>query len=333
MTRRGVEALESELLDVFRNIYNFKVDNFKIPSVGSQRALLDRLDAWCGRNDGDGTLRIIVYSGHAALSGTIASDWYLAGRTDQHGHLQGPTLNWWAVRSFIEQHSGDTCYIFDCCSAGSRALGDHDGSEFMAASGWEGTSTANPTYSLTQVLIETLRDLNGRPETLAGIYTQVFRFAHQNQVGASPVYVPKRGSPSVTLSREPPREIRRRSLERKSRRVLIQVRVRNDMPHDYAQWSAWLAHYIPPDVVWADVTVEGIFTGSTILLLTLPVEVWAMMPRNDPAYSFVAHVTSHNIISSAQTTTLPTRPSLLSGTENQRPYGLWERLFDGNRKH
>lgn len=55
----------------------------------------------------------------------------------------------------------------------------------------------------------------------------------------------------VTLALESPLSSTKRS-------HMIQVQVRNVMPHDNAQWGPWLIHHIPPDVLSADVTVEGI---------------------------------------------------------------------------
>ncbi|CAI7637536.1 unnamed protein product [Penicillium bialowiezense] len=76
--------------------------------------------------------------------------------------------------------------------------------------------------------------------------------------------------------------------------VLLSVKVRATLPHDTTVLQGWLKSHIPPDVVDANVTVQAVFQGSCLLLLTLPTELWIMLPRNNGAYTFVAHDTAIN---------------------------------------
>lgn len=52
----------------------------------------------------------------------------------------------------------------------------------MAACAWDQFVTTNSRFSLIQMLIHTLYDLNGQPQTLAGNYGQIFDFAQHNQI-------------------------------------------------------------------------------------------------------------------------------------------------------
>ena len=61
--------------------------------------------------------------------------------------------------------------------------------------------TAASLWSFTQVFIDTLRDYNGVPATLAQIYATIFRLAQQNQIGACLVHIPHCSQPSVTTAR------------------------------------------------------------------------------------------------------------------------------------
>ncbi|KAJ5469478.1 hypothetical protein N7539_009096 [Penicillium diatomitis] len=65
---------------------------------------------------------------------------------------------------------------------------------------------------------------------------------------------------------------------------------------DAAQWKAWLARSVPASVFSTEVTIEGAFQGSDLLLSSIPTEIWTMMPANDPSYTFVGHVTSSNLL-------------------------------------
>lgn len=196
----------------------------------------------------------------------------------------------------------------------------------MAACAWEQRASAHPNFSFTDTLINELRQLNGQPETLAGIYARIFRYAQQNQVGAAPVHVPKLNSPSVTIGRNRHLAPVTRRVDRDSYRVLLSVKVREEIGLDLTQWKEWLTRNIPAGVYSTAVTIEGAFRGSSILLFTVPTEVWTMMPANDPSYTFIGHVTSHIILSPPPTQTsqltsrLPIHPGPPpSGRENQPP--------------
>lgn len=248
-----------------------------------------------------------------------------SGKYEQNtGNLQGPKINWWEVRGYLEQYAGEVCYLFDCCSAGSGALSAYDGAEFMAASTWDQTAVSNVHFSFTRILIDELRQLNGQAETLAGIYARIFRYAQQNQIGAAPIHIPKLNSPSVTIGRSRSRPVTR-SVDQESYRVLLSIKVREEIPLDFTQWKEWLARNIPANVLSTKVTVEGAFRGSSLLLFTVPIEIWTMLPADDPSYTFIGHVTSHNLLSrpptqtSTLTSTLPMHSGAPSGRENQPP--------------
>ncbi|CAG8226392.1 unnamed protein product [Penicillium salamii] len=335
----GVERMEGELLRLFERTYRFTTQSYVIPLVTTQLTVTNFLDGWLRANQGERVLRIVIYSGHASAGGTRNTQWYLAGRVNHYGHLHGPRLEWWTLRGTLnDNYPGETCYIFDCCSGGSLALGDHGGGELLASCGWGGFATAQQAWSLTQVLLDTLRDLNGSPATLAQLYGIIYRRAHQNQIGASPVYIPHESLPSVTLAPlGPQRAMTRPSTARQYPQVLLSVRVRANMPHDITLWHAWLESHIPPDVFDANVTVQAAFQGSCLLLLTLPTELWGMLPHNNGAYTFVAHVNSNILTRSQQPTTMPFRPmqsmdpNLPPAGENSPPRGVPRDSSPGKR--
>ncbi|KAJ5146496.1 uncharacterized protein N7515_001060 [Penicillium bovifimosum] len=303
----GVEPLERELLGVFRSVFGFETESFSIPLEDSQWILLHYLVSWSRRHSGEDTLRIFVYSGHAGCAGRVAETWHLGGQCNANtGNLVGPSINWWEVRGYMERHPGEVCYLFDCWSAGSGALSAYKGAEFLAAAAWDQMTTASINFSLTRVLIDELRLLNGRSETLASIYSRIFSCAQQNQAGSAPVHIPKPNSPSVTIGRNRSRPAITRSSDQDASYVLISMKVREDIPLNLTEWKEWLTRHIPAHVLSAKVTIEGAFRGSSLLLFTVPVEVWTMMPANDPCYAFIAHVKSHNLLSQPLTqTTLP----------------------------
>ncbi|KAE8407557.1 hypothetical protein BDV37DRAFT_279728 [Aspergillus pseudonomiae] len=312
-----VGRLESELLNIFAGVYNFRTESYQIPVAEPYPSLNYKLLSWSTSRGGEHTLRIVVYSGHAEFAGTTDFRWFLAGRANANGNLMGPRIDWRRVSGAIDNIKGDILYIFDCCSAASSAI--ERGPETIAASGWGQMATGNHDFSFTQVLIDTLNDLKGAPETAAGIYARLFRNAYQNQIGACPVHIPKEGSPSITLQKLEPREVQRlKALKAPgSNRVLISVKTRDEISElDLKSWTKWLTTNMPPGVLAVDVKIEAAFQGSGLILVTMPVELWTMLPADDSAYRFIAHVTSNNTLPRL-TQGLPIRPAPPSGPENQ----------------
>lgn len=73
----GVDKLESELLDVFRNIYGFEAESWTIPVAGKpEKQLAKKLVSWTEDHEGERALRIYIYSGHASSHGTVDHEWY-----------------------------------------------------------------------------------------------------------------------------------------------------------------------------------------------------------------------------------------------------------------
>jgi hypothetical protein len=82
--------------------------------------------------------------------------------------------------------------------------------------------------------------LNGQTETLAVIYARIFRYAQQNQVGAAPVYIPKQNSSSVMIGQNHHLAPVTRRVNQDSYRVLLSVKVREDIGLNLTQWKEWL---------------------------------------------------------------------------------------------
>lgn len=73
----GLEVLENQLLDIFRRVYHYEVSTYVIPLANSQIELIYALGHWFQKIQGDGVLRIVVYSGHARAAGTTTTEWML----------------------------------------------------------------------------------------------------------------------------------------------------------------------------------------------------------------------------------------------------------------
>ncbi|KAK6813451.1 hypothetical protein RU639_011310 [Aspergillus parasiticus] len=136
----GANRLQSELMNIFAGIYNFRTESYQIPVLRSYNSLTSRLIPWSTSRGGEHTLRIVVYSGHAQYTNIGGPQWCLAWRANAAGRLVGPSVDWGRISGVIDIEEGDALYIFDCCSAAPVAT--ETGPETIAASGWEQTATA-----------------------------------------------------------------------------------------------------------------------------------------------------------------------------------------------
>lgn len=175
-------------------------------------------------------------------------------------------------------------------------------------------------------------DLDGKPDTLAGIYSRIFRRAHQNQVSSCPVHIPKIGSPSVTIAPLESGPAATRKQARTEHRVLLSVRLSSGpTPGDLSERKKWLIRNIPSEMVSVYIKIESAFQGSGIFLVTVPVEIWTLLPSRDPPVKFVAHVSSNNVLPGLERTTqstLPLRSPRPTGKENQ-PFSHHQRRSIG----
>ncbi|KAL3475884.1 hypothetical protein BJX99DRAFT_258964 [Aspergillus californicus] len=247
-----------ELLDVFKTVYGFEVENFLIPSEQPQSSLVERLAAWSRRNCGEDTLRVYVYLGSARFASTVTSHWELIDSISQKdGYLLAPTLEWWSVSKHLEKYAGDMCYIFDCCSADPANIeARFANAELMVASVHSQpvlSTSAHTSFSFTQSLAQELRRMDGRAETLAGIYARLFHLSQKNEIEGVPIHIPNLDDPSVTIGRNNPSipNMMPRSIGQDSSRVLLSVNLQIDIPWGsiLTQWSAWLSHHIPANAV------------------------------------------------------------------------------------
>jgi hypothetical protein len=84
--------------------------------------------------------------------------------------------------------------------------------------------------------------------------------------------------------------------------VMISLALEDDQQLDINAWETWLAGF---PALAKYVKVQGIFKShSTLLLLSLPVMVWDLLP-DDPACSFVAFIRSNNLLHAQQTAPEP----------------------------
>jgi len=257
--------------------------------------------------------------------------------------IVGPSVNWKQVTQSLNNiYVGKILFVMDCCFAAELAT--YDGPELLAASGWSSQATASAPNSLTQILINELKQRNGDAATVAEIYSSMHRNAYTTNLWSPIVHIPQLGSSSVVLEKLgtkrrkpeslPARQAAVRHLAPSQFRVLISVNLQNDVkPPVLEQWKTWLTSNLPSGLLSADVRIESAFpTGSSLLLVTVPVELWTMLPVHELAYGFVGFVKGNNVFPTFEPAVLGLRPR---GGENIPPShnrGQSEDLGRGKRR-
>jgi hypothetical protein len=221
-----------------------------------------------------------------------------------------PVVDWWVIRGGLEIFPGSVCYIFDICFSMSSVFESYEGAEFMGASGWGTQATASHNSSFTRALIDTLKSISYENSTLATVYSTLVRNARNSQQSVSPVYVCKPNTQSVTIGnqiRHAARPIQ--AAARNELRVLLSVNI-DDINDPRAlnidfwrNWSPQPFAGMSPGTI----KVEALYTGSLVLLFSLPVEMWLKLP-DDGTYTYVAHITSTNLLAEQPEINLPIRP-------------------------
>jgi hypothetical protein len=220
------------------------------------------------------------------------------------------------MRGSPESAVGDVLYVFDTCFAASAAI--YDGPEVLAAVSWGDVAAANLQTCFTRMLIDELKALDGAPCPVARIYSSIHRNAIANNLERGPVHIPKKGKESIVLAKMyGPKQRKPESfIERKCRidafdsseyRVLITVNLQDNIHMlDIIEWERWLTTNIPSHILSTDITIEAHFQGSSsLLLVTLPIEVWTMLPADEEAYTFISFVKSNLILPPGHALSVP----------------------------
>lgn len=180
----------------------------------------------------------------------------------------------------------------------------------MGATGWNTAAPSAANASFTRALIDTLSQMSGQNSTLATVYSTLLREARSSQIGVSPIYISKPNTQSVTIGNTDRYKNRRSQVvARNHMRVLLGVNI-NDINDPRAldinfwrQWAPHAVHGMEP----GSIRVEAVYIGSLLVLFSIPVEMWVMLP-DDPAYTYVSHISSTNLLAIPPPIDLPFRP-------------------------
>ncbi|RYP79155.1 hypothetical protein DL771_000133 [Monosporascus sp. 5C6A] len=281
-----------DLETCFREDYNFETETFSIPSDNAHLDLMLKIGAMIKEYESQDTLFIVYYGGHARIDNSRQSTW--------------------------------------CANRSSDSPWLHI-TETISASSWDAIAPDPGRYSFTSALIEVLQEWKDRTFSAAMVHAEVLaRLKHPRperrngkhfEARSTPVHfmmTANHRAPSIEISRtvscdmrppSPPQELMFEDSSSAGRyagpqeiigsepsedvpHVMISLALEDDQRLNINDWEHWLQS-IPAIAKY--VKVQGVFKShSTLLLLSMPVMVWDLLPENH-ACNFVAFVRSNNL--------------------------------------
>ncbi|KAL8783394.1 MAG: hypothetical protein Q9213_004653 [Squamulea squamosa] len=317
----GVAAEIDDLEKVFRNVYGYRVDRWKIPSSTSYIALVERIMHSLRDMNTKGKLFITYYGGHGYMNEDRQCVW-LCNR-----QINASTV-----------HSGD--------NHGKGVT------EVIAACGFEAFAPSVGEHSFTRNLIEELKYLSHKFETITTVllhnkvlsrikksWNPRYSNSGSNERRTTPIHIhltddttqrciklaPLRArdlptdspqslpdfpvqspGPSASVSEDVDmlgsEETSQSSNEVwpdkdfDSPKVLISIALQEEQYLNADDFLDWLKS-VP--ALAKRVHIEGVYkSDSTLLHLSLPIAIWDLLPK-DPAISFLAFVRSRNLLDSS----------------------------------
>ncbi|KAL8356538.1 hypothetical protein RB601_001715 [Gaeumannomyces tritici] len=320
-----------DLEQCMREDYGYETDVFAIPSENSHLELMLKVGALIKEHEATDTLFIVYYGGHARIDESRQSTW-CATRHSASPWLQWSAIQTLLERSMSDTLILLDCCAG---AASATFPNGKSITETISASSWDAIAPDPGRYSFTNALIEVLQQWKLRTYSAAMLHAEVLaRLKHPRPITingkhfearSTPVHfmmTSNHKAPSIELGRiipdsrrppSPPEEanttmplpmapigtgrgpgevVNTEPTEDKPH-VMISLALEDNQQLDLDAWEQWLASF---PALARHVKVQGVFKShSTLLLLSLPVMIWDLLPE-DPACSFVAFIRSNNLI-------------------------------------
>ncbi|KAK9414161.1 hypothetical protein SUNI508_02260 [Seiridium unicorne] len=263
---------------------------------------------------------------------------------------------WSAIQTLLERSLSDVLILLDCCAGAASATFPNGMSitETISASSWDAIAPDPGRFSFTSALIEVLQQWKHRTYSAAMLHAELLaRLKHPRPVmyngrnfeaRSTPVHfmmTSNHRAPSIEVARifsedetppSPPAELENETRAMTGRsgvpQDMIASEPNEDVPHvmislalednqrlDVNAWESWLASF---PAIAKYVKVQGVFKShSTLLLLSLPVMVWDLLP-DDLACNFIAFIRSNNLASDHKGLAAPQQAAAVpSGSEEE----------------
>ncbi|KAK0516424.1 hypothetical protein JMJ35_001027 [Cladonia borealis] len=322
--RLGVTKEINELRSVLDQTYHYHTEEWKIPSRRSHNSLIRRLTDFLDDYESKENLLLVYYGGHGHLNDDRQLKWSCTEFDDS------PTVQWVGIQNMLEQATSDVLILLDCCAAAtaSAELGSGVTEELrycckrkpLSAAMlhmkvlsrmkyWKPKTVETRSGELAfherrRTPVHTTLTNDGKPRSivLSPIEPSAFllpensvSLAHSPFSDSSSQDVQMEDSSNDSAMTSIPSSVSSSGnyFEQGCPRVLIAVALEEDQRLQLDPWAEWLRD-IPAIAKYA--RVEGIYESySTLMLLSLPVNIWDLIPNN-PAVSFIGFIKSQDLL-------------------------------------
>ncbi|KAH6706420.1 hypothetical protein BKA61DRAFT_698188 [Leptodontidium sp. MPI-SDFR-AT-0119] len=159
----GVQPEFSTLNDVLQD-YGFRTNIFLIPSLNSHWDLMQKTLSFIQACDNNRNLFVLYYAGHGRMNTARQAEWVFGQDPSS------PFVDWSAIQSLFGTAKSDVLILLDTCAAASSATTSQFAViETIAACGFERRAPPPGEHSLTNTLIDVLRDWINRPSFSAAL--------------------------------------------------------------------------------------------------------------------------------------------------------------------
>ncbi|KAK0716304.1 hypothetical protein B0H67DRAFT_645944 [Lasiosphaeris hirsuta] len=267
-TDKGYSQEASQVAELFKGNFGYRVDRYEIPCDASELELDARISNFLLANRKPDTLLILHYGGHGNPDDDRGQDqesvW--CAEPDEGS----PSLKWSNIQPKLKQHESDVLVLLDCCY-GAQAARDNQARrrspvppnvELLAACGM-GEKTIRPgPQSFTSLLLAELRSQLDQEGYAVMALTHKNMAAKQSRLGQSAGYFPleRRGG---TIHLQP---LQRNTMDAPGRRkavasLIMEFSVSDSDRQAFEDVIEWLKINPPRSV--SRVAVEDIIRSAT----------------------------------------------------------------------
>ena len=164
----GVQEELIALNNVLR-AYGFQTNVFLIPAINSHWDLMRKTLDFIQAYDNNQNLFLLYYAGHGRMNSARQAEWVFGQNQDS------PFVDWSAIQGLFGTAKSDVLILLDTCAAASSATTSQFAvMETIAACGLERRAPPPGEHSLTNTLIDVLRDwINKHSISAASLHAEI----------------------------------------------------------------------------------------------------------------------------------------------------------------
>ncbi|CAG8962220.1 hypothetical protein HYFRA_00005273 [Hymenoscyphus fraxineus] len=185
----------SRLFGVFRDVYHFETELWKIPDSSSQHEANQKISEFVSLGgNSDDHLKILCYAGNTLKTKSHGLAWTSGYKNSKH---RFPTVQWAGLQNTLEEAQSDVLCLLDCPHTGSSESYERKGvTEIISACSYTDENNGVRPGRFTKELEAELRELSNLPSFSVGnLYHNIFcrtqsDDSEEGQENIAPVYFP-----------------------------------------------------------------------------------------------------------------------------------------------